>query len=240
MKNILSPRNRSALNDVLRRHPILIFDFDGTLSPIVKNPHNARMRESTKRLLQRVAQKFPCAVVSGRKRDDVKRKMAGVRLISIIGNHGIETGARIVGGSLIRRRVKRWADELRSSLPPHGVHIEDKLYSLSVHYRAPAKKNRIVSSVEKLKEARIIGGKNVINILPRSAPDKGKAVLTLLQASGASHAVYVGDDVTDEYVFALSKDNAIATVRVGRSGNSRAQYYLSGQREMDGLLCSFL
>lgn len=236
MKNILSHRHRVELLRFLRKDPVLIFDFDGTLSPIVKAPDRARMRKSTRELLQRMTRRFRCAVLSGRGRADVKRRMAGVRLVSVIGNHGIETGTKISAAARLRREVARWAEELRSALPSPGIRIEDKGYSLSVHYHAPARRGRVLSAVADLNTGRIIAGKNVINILPRGAPDKGRAVRRFLKESGASHAVFVGDDETDEYVFALGRPGRLWTIRVGKSSRSRAEYFLKKQADIDELL----
>ena len=52
------------------------------------------------------------------------------------------------------------------------------------------------------------------NLLPRHAADKGYAVCRLIEQAGALRTLYVGDDVTDEDVFSLRRDD-VFSVRVG-------------------------
>ncbi len=240
MKNILSSRNRTALESFLEQDPLLIFDFDGTLSPIVKNPDRARMRPSTRILFRTLTRAFPCAVLSGRKRSDVKQRLQGLRLVSIIGNHGIETGSTIRQSRGIREKVRSWAEHCHLSLPNQGVRIEDKGYTLSIHCRVRAMRLHIEAVLQQLKGARIIPGKDVYNVLPRLLPDKGSAVRLLMKKRGASRALYIGDDDTDEDVFALRGPEQLLTIRVGRRTRSRAQYYLARQSDMDALLTLLL
>jgi trehalose-6-phosphatase len=41
----------------------LVFDFDGTLAPIVDNPAEARMAPQTRKLLLEAAQRISCASI---------------------------------------------------------------------------------------------------------------------------------------------------------------------------------
>jgi trehalose 6-phosphate phosphatase len=49
-------------------------------------------------------------------------------------------------------------------------------------------------------------------------------------------AIYVGDDETDEDVFALDQPGRLLTIRVGRGRGSHAAYYLRAQAAVDDLL----
>lgn len=73
---------------------------------------------------------------------------------------------------------------------------------------------------------RVIGGRQVFNLLPSNANDKGKAVNELMLVTGASRALYAGDDVTDEHVFELNRD-VLFTVRVGASLHSAARFQIA-------------
>ena len=49
-------------------------------------------------------------------------------------------------------------------------------------------------------------------------------------------AIYVGDDETDEDVFALDQPGRLLSIRVGAKQASAASYCVRGQAEVDGLL----
>ena len=87
---------------------------------------------------------------------------------------------------------------------------------------------------------RIVPGKLVVNLVPAAAPDKGDALVQLRARYRADTAFYVGDDGTDEDVFALDQPGRLLCVRVGRSRASAAGYYLKHQREIDALLARFV
>ena len=76
------------------------------------------------------------------------------------------------------------------------------------------------------------GGKCVVNVVDTSAPDKGDAVVKLVERTGADAAVFVGDDVNDEAVFVRAPPHWL-TVRIGRDDpRSRAAYFLDGHAEV--------
>jgi hypothetical protein len=78
MKSLLAPQNLPALRRLARGRVLLAFDFDGTLAPIVADPARAHLRPRTRRLLADVARKYPCVVISGRRRADVVGRLAGI------------------------------------------------------------------------------------------------------------------------------------------------------------------
>jgi hypothetical protein len=60
-------------------------------------------------------------------------------------------------------------------VPDHeGVVIEDKTYSVTIHYRHARYKRRairaIVGAVRRLRGSRVMGGNQAVNIVPRGAP----------------------------------------------------------------------
>jgi trehalose 6-phosphate phosphatase len=238
VKNILATANLSTLREFARGRVLLAFDFDGTLAPIVRLPEAAAMRVRTRALLAQVAKLYPCVVISGRTRADVKKKLTGVPLRAVIGNHGMEP-SRNLGHA--RWLVALWRAQLAAALPSvPGVHIEDKGVSLAVHYRqarARAAVRRVVLiAATDLRGARIVEGKMVVNVLPAGAPDKGTAVLGLCKRWSCNSAIYVGDDDNDEDAFALGDQGRLLGIRVGHSRRSQAAYYVSGQPVVDRLL----
>jgi trehalose 6-phosphate phosphatase len=238
MKNILSPSSRQVLAQVAWSNVVLGFDYDGTLAPIVDDPEKARMRESTRDLLEQVARKYPCVIISGRAQDDVARRIRGVGAFEVIGNHGLEPWRRT---EPFAARVHEWVATLQRELASApGVVVEDKVFSVAVHYRrAPRRKEarrQIVDAVAKLDRVRVIGGKCVVNVIPHGAPHKGTALELARDQLGCDVALYVGDDKTDEDVFALDDPGRLVTVRVGQSATSRAAFYVPDQASVDALL----
>jgi trehalose 6-phosphate phosphatase len=238
MRHVLSRAGRRALERLARSGVLLAFDYDGTLAPIVEVPGRAVMRRTTRRLLARTAKRYPCVVISGRARRDVLARLRGIGVSRVVGNHGVDAG-RPAGR--LARRVRGWRAVLEGRLSDlRGVRIEDKTLSIAVHYRRSRHKAKaraaILEAAGGLGEVRLIGGKQVIDILPGGGSHKGTAVETERARLRCDAAIYVGDDDTDEDVFALDRPDRLLTIRVGRRGTSRASHYLRSQAEIDGLL----
>ncbi|MCC6994573.1 MAG: trehalose-phosphatase [Deltaproteobacteria bacterium] len=238
MRALLTPGGRAALEAFTRTRPLLGFDFDGTLAPIVGRPAAARMRASTRALLAAVAARYPCIVISGRGRADVAARLTGLRLREVIGNHGAEPSR---GARALLEVVAGWRPRLEAALHRYvGVTIEDKGYSLAVHYRHAPHPQRVRAAIRaagaRLGEVRMVGGKRVVNLIPAQAPDKGMALERARVRLGCQTALYVGDDDTDEDVFGLGHPERLLTVRIGSKRASQAEYYLDDQRAIDDLL----
>jgi len=233
---LLSRDASPVLKRLAESRTLCAFDFDGTLAPIVDDPHSAGMREVTRALLAQLAGLYPCVILSGRSRADLLGKLRGVGIAQAIGNHGAEADG--VDGAA-RRQVRRWKAEIGPQLGPlPGLWMEDKGISLAVHYRKstnkPEARRRILRAAEKLDEVRIVGGKQVVNLVIAGAPNKGNALVSEKKRLGCDWALYAGDDENDEDAFALNEN--VVTVRVGRKRESHARYYLRAQSEIDLLL----
>jgi trehalose 6-phosphate phosphatase len=196
MKHILAAPQHELLEQLAWSDVLLGFDFDGTLAPIVSDPDRATMRAGTSRRLAEVARLYPCVVISGRAVADLRPRLPGVALRGLVGNHGIEPWRATED---LRRTVERWRVELGRVLGPiEGVRIEDKQYSLALHYRSSRGKKRarsaIMLALADLDDARVIGGKLVVNVLPLGAPHKGVALERERDRLGCDTALFVGDD----------------------------------------------
>lgn len=243
MKHLNARSEDEVLAPLCMKRTLFVFDFDGTLAPIVTRRTRAVMSRTTRLLFARLATHSTTAVISGRSVFDLRARL-NVQPDYLIGNHGLEG---LPGNAAILRRAQRlcatWRQQLESAwgkMPPAGIDVEDKHYSLAIHYRLAPEPGRARTMVARalalLRPApQLIPGKMVVNVLPSGAPDKGAALLQLLRRTRAQHALFIGDDDTDEAVFALD-DPRIITVRVGRKRSSRAHYYLQGQTEIDALL----
>jgi trehalose 6-phosphate phosphatase len=242
MKHILAEAQRDVLAQLSWSNVLLGFDFDGTLAPIVADPARAELRATTRRLLDELARLYPCVVISGRAVKDVQRRLTGIPLRAVVGNHGLEPWRAT---DELRRLVERWKALLApaiAALP--GVELEDKTYSLALHYRRSRQKKEarlgIVRALGQLGDVRVIGGKQVVNVLPLGAPHKGMALERERDRLGCDTAFFLGDDETDEDVFALDRPGRLFTVRVGAAPASQASYRLASQREVDALLARLI
>jgi trehalose 6-phosphate phosphatase len=194
------------------------------------------------RLLGELAKLAPCAIVSGRALADVAMRVDGY-VPHVIGNHGIEsplTSRRTLVEA--EQTCAKWKHQLKSNpnMTPSGAEIEDKRYSLTIHFRsAPNPMNASTDALSCLRRLsptpELMEGKYSINVLPPGHGGKGPATLALMSHLGRTGLFYVGDEETDETVFSLGEVVNMG-VHVGRVEGSRAKFYLNEQAEVEELL----
>lgn len=242
---MLTPESLRQLSEFLDTDPILVFDYDGTLCPIVDHPDQTALAPEVRGLLNELCVQRICAVLTGRSRADILPKLEGIALSQVVGSHGADWPAARETGD---RRTFKWVEQVadwKRSLEPKlqlfaGVEIEDKQLSLSVHYRHAADhahvKGKLAEVLSHLHGARVIGGKEVFNVLPTECAGKGQAVRELKRAFGRETALFVGDDVTDEEAFELPESERVFKIRVGYGVHSQAEYYLEAQAQIAELL----
>ena len=228
----------ACLDATLATQPLLAFDIDGTLAPIVARPQDARLPDDIQECLTKLARRTDVAIVTGRAVSDARRMLAFEPRF-LIGNHGAEgmpTWRDRTAG--FAQTVRDWRDIIDgcAALDRAGVMVEDKRYSLSLHYRqAPdveAARRAILACIDALHPApKIIDGKAVVNLLPRDAPDKGEAMRALIDETGYRNVLYVGDDDTDETLFRLHLPGVL-TLRVEPATDSEAALFLRDQGEV--------
>lgn len=240
MRHLFSPEGDAALTATMARRPLLAFDFDGTLAPIVARPDDARIPQAVARCLDRLSGLLPLAIVTGRSVDDVRARLA-FQPRFIIGNHGAEDPAGPDAGSPVFDEVRVRLRQQAADLLAAGVTVEDKRYSIALHYRLARDRTQALEAITRLVDSldpgvRILAGKMVVNLVSTRAPDKAEAVASLVERCGAGSAVFVGDDVNDEPVFARPEPTWL-TIRVGRDvPGSQARYYLDGPGEVASML----
>lgn len=223
--------------DAFARSSLLVaFDYDGTLAPISGVPKAARMREGTRRLLTRVAQLYPCVVISGRALGDLTRRLEGLGVRHVFGNLGLESVTRDH-----EPLANRWLRTLHERLPQaHGMVIEDKGYTLTIHYRDVEDKPAIVAAIHEvtgtMPGVRAIAGIEAVSLMPDDGRHKGLALQEARRQFGCDTALFVGDDDTDEDAFASAEPHELLGVRVGPPLTTRASFRLDSQLDIDRLL----
>jgi len=228
----------------VKPNTLIGLDFDGTLSPIVPLPDGAYMTQSMSKTLNALIGMSKVAIISGRSVDDILHRIP-VRPSYVLGNHGIEglPGTRDLCLHA-NRLTDDWVRQLRAAngveAACRGVVVEDKTFSLAIHYRLCIDRTHARQQIEERVVAlnpkpRIIHGHCVLNLLHPDAPDKGVAFDSLMALSGCDNAVFIGDDETDELVFRGAPEGWL-TVRVGYAAGSAARFFLHQQMEVSLLL----
>lgn len=239
MNHLFSPAGRSALAALLRRRPLLGFDFDGTLAPIVARPHDARIPRAVASQLAQLTRWLPVAIITGRALEDVRGRL-GFGPSYVVGSHGAEDASDPAGAELLVRRLdplRRRIAAQREALDAAGVLVEDKGASLALHYRLARDREDARALIDALQLAadpalRVFSGKMVENVVSASAPDKADAMQSLVARCGADSAFFAGDDVNDEPVFESAPAHWL-TVRVGRGDpHTRARFFLDSPADM--------
>jgi trehalose 6-phosphate phosphatase len=210
-----------------------MLDVDGTLAPIAPRPQDATMPGATRRAIATLAARpgVHVAIVSGRGAADARR-LVSVGNIWVIGNHGIEVvgpqgETEIVAQAQAFRAAMAQASRRIAAAVTHvaGVILEDKTWTLSVHFRLADAGviPRLRASLEAIADQyglRLTEGKGVLELRPPVEHDKGTAVLALARRLGGlvpgTSVIFAGDDQTDEDAFrTLRRHNPDAvTVRV--------------------------
>ena len=245
MTPLFSIAGEACLDAFVRPGLLCVFDFDGTLAPIVAQPGQARLPPAIRARLQELQGLAEVAILTGRALNDIAARL-DFTPDYLIGNHGLEG----LPGSGERRAwfvqlCDGWRAVVRAALAEPGrldpaIAFEDKQISLSLHYRhvqdAPRTEAALATLFSTLTPApRIIAGKCVYNLLPQAAGDKGTAFDQLMLLSAAPAALYVGDDVTDEDVFRLARPDLLS-IRIGETPDSAAPYFLRRHDDMLHLL----
>jgi trehalose 6-phosphate phosphatase len=207
----------------------LLLDVDGTLIDIGPSPNevhvSTELRASLSRLVQRTG--GAVALVSGRLITDLDQMFAPLKLPAI-GAHGAQMRA---AGREVEQLVRSLPDNLRLGLASavisaviSGVIFEDKGYSVALHYRSvPHQESRLLELLHAAcakfpdQSLEILHGKATLEI-KRGGVSKGSAVRVLMRTAPFSGRtpVFVGDDVTDETVFAVLPELGGRGFSVGR------------------------
>jgi trehalose 6-phosphate synthase/phosphatase len=230
-------------------HLLLLLDYDGTLVPFADVPELASPDAALLQLLRTLAAQpdTQVHVLSGRSRESLERWL-GALPIGLHAEHGFWSRLAATGEWLAqplppmewRERVRAILEQVTAQTP--GSLVEEKTVSLAWHYRmadpefgAVQAHELLIDLTEILSNApvEVLTGEKVIEVRPHGV-NKGVIVAPLVEATRGCLVVAMGDDRTDEDLFAALPAGAIA-IHVGPTP-SRAGVRLAGVEDARRLL----
>jgi trehalose 6-phosphate phosphatase len=216
----------------------ILLDIDGTLLDLAPTPREVwvppGLAKTLNRLLTRTSGAL--ALVSGRSLNDIDLIFAPEQFPAI-GGHGAEmrisTDSEAVATHAppMDKELKRRLAAIAKLSP--GILLEDKGYSLALHYRlAPHAEKAIYEAVSLIRAdlpnapIEVLPGKSVCEI-KHSGFNKASGVLELMthEPFKGRRPIFIGDDVTDESVFAIMPDLGGLAFSVGRRAQGVAGHF---------------
>lgn len=247
----------SALEDISNllkgKKPAVFLDYDGCLTPIVKDPDKAFLAPEMRETLQQLARVSFVAVVSGRDRANVEN-FVQLDNLYFAGSHGFDiSGPNNMhtepGGAKEALPALEKADkELKDKLQDvEGAWVERKRYAIAVHYRNVAdddlveKVKKVTAEVlQKHPELKEGLGKKIIELKPNLDWHKGRAVLWLMDELNLNQPeimpLYIGDDITDEDAFASLQGQGVGILVGEHDDRTAASYHLKDVEEVKKFL----
>ena len=216
----------------------LLLDIDGTLLDLAPTPREVWVPPGLANTLTRLHQRSSgaLAMVSGRSLNDIDLIFAPEQFPAV-GGHGAEMRVTVESESVathappMDKELKRRLAAIAKLSP--GILLEDKGYSLALHYRlAPHAEKAIYEAVSLIRAdlpnapIEVLPGKCVCEI-KHSGFNKASGVLELMnhEPFKGRRPVFIGDDVTDESVFAIMPDLGGLAFSVGRRAKGVAGHF---------------
>jgi len=229
----------------------LLLDYDGTMVEFARTPDLAVPDGALLALLEALARRYVVHVVSGRRRDTLERWLGGLP-VGLHAEHGY--WSRMPGerwhGAVID--PSGWLPQVREILEEYaartpGALVEEKTAGLAWHYRAADPEYGAAQAGDLLLHlatllsnapAEVLTGDHVVEIRPQGV-NKGQVVQAVVaHAPRGSLVAALGDDRTDEDLFAALPHGSIS-VHVGPAA-SRAELRVRNVTEARAFLRGLL
>ena len=231
---------------------VLVFDYDGTLTPLVAHPSLAQLDPALRDVLARLAAmpRVTVGVVSGRGLDDLIG-MVGLEGLSYGGSTGLElelAGERRIPIEVLASRplLDRLTGATESRLPAYpGAWVEKKPFGFTVHYRqlAPDRIEPLRAEMAALLEPHtarlhVLDGPMAIEVVPAIERDKGTALRTIVAHGGDEPAtvLYAGDAANDAPALVAATELGGIALGVGPEPPAVANYRLPDPAAVSELL----
>jgi trehalose-phosphatase len=235
------------------RKLLLLLDYDGTLVEIAPRPELATPTPKLLRLLARLINRldYVVVVVSGRPLQNLL-KLLPVSGLNYLGSHGGEgliagRPLHLINGEPAFQEISEWKNQLTGLLEHFtGWWIEDKPQGFVLHYRqaSPGQEDRLLKIIETWKARvvesgsyQVLPGKKVMEVLLYGI-NKGAAIQKILLSSDfiGYFPLYIGDDTTDESVFAVIQEQGLSFKVGDEEQPTKATYFLKNPAQVQNFL----
>ena len=208
----MQPINK--LQTVLSQRPLgLVFDIDGTLSPMAPTSDEARLYPGVVSLLERAREHAHVAIMTGRAIED-GAAIVNVEGLTYIGTHGLEWCDGLPSLHVVEivpealnfiepgRYLLDLVEERLSELP--GVYVQRKRIGGTLHYRLSPNPEQARKGILSILEEparrvnmRLREGRRMVEVLSPLAVDKGQALRRFVEHFQVRGVAFAGDDNTD-------------------------------------------
>lgn len=241
----------AALEALAARPVLLALDFDGTLSPLVDHPLDARPLPASMEAVERLAARedLVVALVSGRGLEELAQVAGPVPEGTwLVGSHGAEHG-RVRDGVFVlepfelapeaqaaQEALVAQAEEIAAR--HEGVLVQRKPTTVLVHTKMAEAvvedlATREAVALGKEHGLKTVVGKHIVEIAVHPAT-KGDGIDVLREATGAAAVVYLGDDTTDEDALERLREGDVG-IKVG-GGPTHASFRVGSPEDVAELL----
>lgn len=234
---------------------LLMLDYDGTLSPFVKERDRAFPYDGVVPRLQRLvdSKSTRTVIVTGRAIEHIKPLLKLERLPEIYGSHGWEHFTPR-GGYTLKEADPKMTEGIKTALEyieKNGLtkYLEKKPASLAIHFRGIESGKAL-----DIKEKILHNWNNIINTYSLTFSEfdgglelkfpgftKGDVVREITRDFPAdSAAVYLGDDLTDEDAFKALPENGIGILVRPEHRETSANFWIKPPAELLSFLDRWL
>ena len=246
----LAPKIRKKLiDDYFKSNKrLILLDYDGTLVPLVERPEKAKPDVELLKILSQLSRepRNEIIIISGRDKETLNRWFKNLN-IGLIAEHGVWIKEKGKDWEMIGPLKNNWKDQIKPILELYvdrtpGAFIEEKGFSLAWHYRK-ADPDLAEVRARELKDAllhltanlrlEVLEGSKVIEVKDAGI-NKGRAALKWLQREEWDFILAIGDDRTDEELFAILPSSAYS-IKVGLVA-SQARFNVGSERDVRILL----
>jgi trehalose 6-phosphate phosphatase len=228
-----------------KRKVLFIFDYDGTLTPLLKNHNEAILTDEQISVINQLT-KTPdtkVAIVTGRALANLKMLLAGRldKSVALYGSHGGEKNEECRESNYTGHLEKIYQNFKAEPC----IYWEKKPLSITIHYKDhPDRedlKRRLDQEAEKhINLFRVQTGHDVYEFLPKDV-NKGVAIGDLQDNNPGYYLVFFGDDLTDNFGFRVINRLGGLSIQVSdRMKEREAGYLINSVANSYDLMKSYL
>lgn len=217
---------------------VLFLDYDGTMTPLVRQPSSAHPGERTLNLLRSLSadSRNTVVIISGRDRGTLQAWFGNLPL-GLVAEHGMWRKGVEAEWRIFKWSTSDWKNQVLPILEQYadrlpGAFVEEKEHAMAWHYRSsdPEQASLVVAemtdhlvNLTAKTDLQLLQGNKVVEIM-HAGVNKGLAALDWLSKDDFDFVLAIGDDRTDEELFRVLPESALS-IKVGIA-NTHARYNL--------------